>query len=319
MVQSFETVTTSAPAGSSDSTTETGLGQALARRAKPAASFWTRAWRRFRMDKVAMTALGVTILIIIFTVGAPVVSLLTGFTYQENHLADKLASPFTNHYVLGSDGNGRDILTRLAYGGRVSLLFAAFGSIATLVIGSTLGAVAGFFGGWIDNVIMRVVDVLLSIPALVLLILIASFYRPTVIVLAVFIALIIWPGVARLVRGSVLALRSRDFVDAARVIGATDRSIIFRHIMPNVVPIVIVWLSLVVPGLILTETSLSYLGVGIQAPTPSWGNMLQEAQATFRLSWTSVFIPGLMIFITALSMNLIGNGLRDAVDPRLNQ
>ena len=319
MAQSSETMSSSVASGATGSTGEGGLGQALARRAKPSASFWTRAWRRFRTDKVAMTALGVTIVIIIFTVGAPVVSLLTGFTYQENHLADKLSAPFTNHYLLGSDGNGRDIFTRLAYGGRVSLLFAAFGAFATLVIGSTLGAIAGFFGGWIDNVIMRLVDILLSIPALVLLILIASFYRPPVIALALFIALIIWPGVARLVRGSVLALRNRDFVEAARVIGANDRAIIFRHIMPNIVPIVIVWLSLVVPGLILTETSLSYLGVGIQSPTPSWGNMLQEAQSTFRTSWTSVFIPGLMIFVTALSMNLIGNGIRDAVDPRLNE
>lgn len=294
------------------------LGAALDARVRPTAGFWTRAWRRFRADKVAIIALFVAGLIILFALCAPLVSRLTGFTYQENHLADKLEPPFSNGYVLGSDGNGRDILTRLAYGGRVSLLFALFGSLSTVVIGTLLGSIAGFFGGIVDNIIMRVVDVLLSIPALVLLILIASFYRPGVIVLALFIALIIWPGVARLVRGSVLALRGRDYVEAARVIGASNTQLIFRHIIPNIVPIVVVWLSLAVPGLILTETSLSYLGVGIQTPTPSWGNMLQEAQSTFRLSWTSVFIPGFMIFITALSMNLIGNGLRDAVDPRLN-
>ena len=293
------------------------LGAAMERRAKPVAGFWTSAWRRFRRDKLAMVALGLAIVIILFAIFAPVVSLLTGFTYQENHLPEKLTPINTDGYVLGADGNGRDVLTRLAYGGRISLLFATLGAISTLILGSVLGAVSGFFGGWVDTLIMRTVDVILSLPTLVVLILIGSFYETNVWTLAGFVALVSWTGVARLIRGQVLTLRSRDFVEAARVIGADNKRIIGRHILPNVVPIVVVWLSLSVPGLILLETSLSYLGVGIQVPTPSWGNMLQEAQATFRQSWTLVFIPGFMVFLTALCLSLVGNGVRDAVDPRL--
>jgi peptide/nickel transport system permease protein len=248
-----------------------------------------------------------------------VVSELTGFNYRENHLADKLKPPMTDGYILGSDGNGRDILTRLAYGGRTSLLFASFAAVSTLLVGSLVGSVAGFFGGWADTILMRLVDVLLSIPTLVLLIMIASFYRPSVVVLAIAVALVSWAGVARLVRSEVLSLRNRDFVDAARVLGARNGDIIRRHIMPNVIPIIVVWLSLSVPGLILTEATLSYLGIGVQVPTPSWGNMLQEAKSLFRQQWTTVFFPGFMIFVTALCLNLVGNGLRDALDPRLNE
>jgi peptide/nickel transport system permease protein len=281
--------------------------------------YWRRAWRRYRRDKVAMVALVLSIGVILFAVGAPLVSEFTGFTYRENHLDQKLKPPMTDGYILGSDGNGRDILTRLAYGGRTSLMFAGLAAISTLLVGSAVGSAAGFFGGWVDNVLMRLVDILLSIPTLVLLIMIASFYRPNVFVLAIAVALVSWAGVARLVRSEVLSLRTRDFVDAARVLGARNSEIIRRHIMPNVIPIIVVWLSLSVPGLILTEATLSYLGIGVQVPTPSWGNMLQEAKSLFRQQWTTVFIPGFMIFFTALCLNLVGNGLRDALDPRLNQ
>lgn len=298
-------------------TRPTTLAAAMDRKAKPVSGFWGSAWRRFRRDRLSVVALGLAAAIILFALLAPLVSFLTGFTYSETSLADRLAPINTDGFILGADGTGRDVLTRLAYGGRISLLFAAMGAIATLVIGSGLGAIAGFFGGWVDQLIMRVVDIILSIPTLVLLILIASFYRPSVVTLALFVGLITWPGVARLVRGQVLTLRSRDFVEAARVLGASNSRIISRHILPNVVPIVVVWLSLSVPGLILLETSLSYLGVGIQTPTPSWGNMLQEAQSSVRQNWTLVFIPGFMVFLTALSLSLVGNGVRDAVDPRL--
>jgi peptide/nickel transport system permease protein len=137
--------------------------------------------------------------------------------------------------------------------------------------------------------------------------------------LAVFIALLSWAGISRLIRGEVLSLRSRDYVDAARVLGASNSRIILRHIIPNVVPIIVVWVSLVIPGLILTEAALSYLGLGVRVPTPSWGNMLEDAKQFYRQRWTLVFIPGFMIYITVLALYLVGNGLRDALDPRLNQ
>ncbi|MGH2535710.1 MAG: ABC transporter permease [Thermomicrobiales bacterium] len=242
---------------------------------------------------------------------------MTGFSYAENQLEGALAKPGEQGYILGSDGNGRDILTRLAYGGRVSLLVAVLTSLATLVIGGTIGATAGYFGRATDAILMRLVDVLLSIPSLALLILIAALYRPGYIALAFVIATVSWPGVARLIRGEVMALRHREFVEAARLLGASNWRVLFRHILPNVVPTIVVWISLVIPGFILTEAVLSFIGLGVRIPTPSWGNMLEEANQFYRQNWTNVFFPGLLIYITVLSINLVGNGLRDALDPRL--
>ena len=282
--------------------------------------FWRRAWNRYRRNALSMVALWMCIAIVLFVAAAPLISrYVTGFTYAENHLAQKLTPVMTDGYILGADGNGRDVLTRLAYGGRVSLLFALLAAFTTLVIGGLLGSVAGFFGGWIDTAAMRLVDILLSLPTLSLLILISSLYQPGPIYLALFIASVSWAGVARLVRAEVLSLRGRDFVEAARVTGATNARIISKHIIPNVVPTIVVWLSLVIPGLILTEAVLSYLGLGVRVPTPSWGNMLQEAKQFLRQSWTLIFIPGFIIYLTVLAINLVGIGLRDALDPRLNE
>lgn len=290
-----------------------GLG-----RTRPVEGNWARAWRRFRANRVALLALIVTIGIFAFALAAPLVSQITGFTYYENHLGDKLAKPGQNGYILGADGNGRDILTRLAYGGRVSLLVAGLATVSLLIIGGTIGSLAGYFGGWVDTLLMRCADVLLSIPVLVLLILVSSFYHPSPWQLALLIAVVSWAGISRIVRGQVLSLKNREFVEASRVIGASDQRIIIRHLMPNIVPQLIVWSALAVPGLIITEATLSYLGLGVQAPQPSWGNMLQEAKQFVRQSWTYVFFPGFMIFLTALCTYLVGLGLRDALDPRLN-
>ncbi|HET9659352.1 MAG TPA: ABC transporter permease [Thermomicrobiales bacterium] len=290
-----------------------GLG-----RTRPIEGNWHRAWRRFRANRVALLALIGLIAVFLFAILAPVVSHFTGFTYYENHLADKLSRPGENGYILGADGNGRDILTRLAYGGRVSLLVAGLATASLIVLGGLIGSVSGYFGGVIDSVLMRGADVLLSIPVLVLLILVSSFFHPAPWELAILIAAVSWPGISRLVRGEVIGLKNREFIDASRVIGASNSRIILRHLMPNVVPIIIVWASLAIPSLILTEATLSYLGLGVQAPQPSWGNMLQESKQFVRQSWTFVFLPGFMIFFTALCAYLVGLGLRDALDPRLN-
>lgn len=289
------------------------------RERKGSQGFWATSWRRFRANRLSMVALFVTILIVLFALGAGVVSEITGFTETENHLADKLAAPGEKGYYLGSDGNGRDVLTRLAYGGRTSLMIAGLSAVSILIIGGTLGSIAGFFGGKVDTLIMRTVDMLLSIPTLALLILISSLYRPSPAALALFVALLSWSGISRLVRGEVLRLRHHDFVDAARLMGASNARIIFRHIFPNVLPIIVVWASLVIPGLILLEATLSYLGVGVRVPTPSWGNMLQDSKQYVRTSWTLVFIPGFMIYVTVLSIYLVGSGMRDAFDPRLGE
>jgi ABC-type dipeptide/oligopeptide/nickel transport system permease subunit len=294
--------------------------QGLGRVDRHAPGYWHRAWIRYRRNRVALVALIVTIAIVVFVLAAPLISrYITGFNYQENHLTDKLLPPRTGDYILGSDGNGRDVLTRLAYGGRVSLLVAGLAALSILIIGGSIGAAAGYFGGWIDTFLMRLADVLLSIPTLVLLILVSSFYQPSPVQLAFLIALVSWAGVSRLIRGEVLALKNRDFVDAARVLGASNFRIIMKHLFPNVVPLIVVWASLVVPTLILVEATLSYLGLGVRPPQPSWGNMLQDAKQFVRQSWTLVFIPGFMIYIAVLAINLVGSGLRDALDPRLNQ
>ncbi|HEU0165150.1 MAG TPA: ABC transporter permease, partial [Thermomicrobiales bacterium] len=231
----------------------------------------------------------------------------------------QLLKPFHNSsYVLGTDANGRDILTRLAYGGRVSMTVAGLSLLFTLVIGGAVGSIAGFFGGLIDSILMRLVDVVISIPGITLLLILSVLWKPGPTGLALVIAAISWTGISRLIRGEVLTLKHRDYIDAARIIGATDRRIIMNHIFPNVVSIIIVWASLALPSLIITEATLSYLGFGVQIPTPSWGNMLNEASQFYTQSWTYAFLPGFMIFLAALSFNLVGNGLRDALDPRLN-
>jgi peptide/nickel transport system permease protein len=280
--------------------------------------YWRRAWRRFSRNRMALVALTIVAVIVIFTVGANLVSTyITGYTYTENHLTEKLTPPFTNGYILGADGNGRDVFTRLAYGGRVSLYVAGLGTLSLLFVGGSIGAIAGYFGGLIDSLLMRLADVLLSIPALPLLILVSTTFHPGPTGLAVFIALVSWPGISRIIRGEVLSLRNRDYVEAARVLGGSNLRILVRHIFPNVVPIIVVWASLVIPSLILTEASLSYLGLGVQVPTPSWGNMLQDAKQFVRASWTLVFIPGFAIYITVLCINIVASALRDALDPRL--
>jgi peptide/nickel transport system permease protein len=281
--------------------------------------FYSRAWRRFRQNHVAVAGLVVVALIVVFVLSAGLISQhVTGYNYAKGDLRSKLQGPFSNDHFLGTDANGRDLLTRAAYGGRISLRVAGLAAVAILVIGGTVGSVAGYFGGWIDNVLMRLVDVLLSLPGLAILLLVSTIYTPGPDGLALVIAVISWTGIARLIRGEVLSLRNRDFIDAARIIGASDARIIVRHIFPNVIPIIVVWISLAIPGLILTEAALSFLGFGVQIPTPSWGNMLEEASGFFTQSWWNVFLPGFLIYITVLAVNLVGIGLRDALDPRLN-
>jgi peptide/nickel transport system permease protein len=257
--------------------------------------------------------------IVLFALAADRIAAATGHSYWQGELRDQFLPPGSPGHLLGTDANGRDVLVRAAYGGRISLAVAILASTVLLAIGGAVGAAAGYFGGFVDAVLMRVVDVLLCVPGLPLLILAFTIYKPGPYGLALFIAVLGWAGGARLIRGEVLSLCSRDYVDAARVLGASHSRIIFLHLLPNVVPLMIVTLSLTLPGLILTEAALSFLGFGVQIPTPSWGNMLENAREYFTKSWTNVFIPGFLIFLTVLTISLVGNGLRDAMDPRLNE
>lgn len=276
------------------------------------------AARRFSQNKLAMTGLAVLIIMIIIALGAGLISrYITGFSPHEQHLINRFAGFDEKGYLLGSDNFGRDLATRLAYGARVSLGIAAGSVIIALTIGATIGLLAGFYGGIVDAIAMRFVDIVLSIPTLFLLLLITTLFHVGPVLLALVIASVSWVTLSRLVRGEVISVKSREYVEAARVVGASDRRVIFRHILPNVAPIMIVWGSLVIPALILVEASLSYLGLGVQPPTPSWGNMLSSAQSVYSHSLLMIFLPGLAIYITVFAINIMGNGLRDALDPRV--
>jgi peptide/nickel transport system permease protein len=270
------------------------------------------AWQRFRRDKLALVGGVVMIILILVAVSAPLLSkYITHYTPQQIELDTTLKpmgyqkSPDHPTHFLGTDELGRDVLTRVIYGGRVSLWVAFLTVLVSLTIGTVIGAVAGYYGGSVDTLLMRFVDIIISIPTLFLLILIAVVFRPDVSGLALVIASLNWTGVSRLVRGEFLSLKERDFVDAARVVGASNARIIF------------VAATLALGGVILIETALSYLGMGVQPPTPSWGNMLTNSRQYLYRAPFLIVIPGIFIFVTVLAANLMGNGLRDALDPRL--
>lgn len=284
------------------------------------------AWQRFRRDKLAMAGAAVLILLIVLALSAPLLArYVTTYTPEQIELGATLKPPGYQRsdqaavHWLGTDELGRDVLTRAIYGGRVSLYVSLLTVLISLTLGTVTGAIAGFYGGWVDNVLMRLVDIMLSIPGLFLLILISVVFRPGVTGLAFVIASLSWMGTSRLVRGEFLALKARDFVDAARVVGSRNVRIIFRHILPNATSPIIVSATLALGGVILTEAALSFLALGVQPPTPSWGNMLTNAQQYLYRAPHLIVIPGLFIFVTVLSGNLMGNGLRDALDPKMRR
>ncbi len=284
----------------------------------PARTYRSMAMNRFRRNTPAMSGLVVVLLMVTLALGAGVLSRhVTGHTADEQHPTQRFAPIGERSFLLGSDDLGRDTATRLLYGARVSLGVASLSVAIALLIGVGAGLLAGYFGGWVDSVLMRLVDIMLSVPTLFLLLLVAALWEVGPVSLALLIAVVSWLTLARLVRGEVLALRQREYVEAAWLSGASNGRVMVRHVLPNVLPVIIVWISLTTPALILTEAGLSYLGLGIQPPTPSWGNMLSSAQRTWGYSTALVVLPGLSIYVTVFAINLIGNGLREALDPRL--
>ena len=284
------------------------------------------AWQRFRRDRLAMIGGAVIILFAIVALSAPLIArYVTGYAPERIELGGTLKPPGYQKdadspvHVLGTDEMGRDVLTRIIYGGRISLYVSFLTVAVSLTIGTVLGATAGYFGGVVDNILMRIVDVVISIPGLFLLILIAVVFRPGVTGLAFVLASLGWTGVARLVRAEFLAIKERDFVLAARLIGARNLRIMARHILPNATSPMIVAATLSIGNVILSETALSFLGMGVQPPTPSWGNMLTNSQLFLYRAPFLIVTPGIFIFVTVLAANLMGNGLRDALDPKMNQ
>ncbi|NLV24936.1 MAG: ABC transporter permease [Deltaproteobacteria bacterium] len=277
-------------------------------------SFRTPFWLRLRCNRLALMGALIVAAMFLLALLAP----LTGRDPAAIDIAAALLPP-SWQYPMGTDDLGRDVLTRILFGARISLLvgFVSVG-IATL-IGIVLGAVAGYYGSWVDALIMRFVDVMLCFPTFFLILAVIAFLDPSIWNIMAVIGLTGWMGVARLVRAEFLSLRERDFVLAARALGAFDMRIIFRHILPNALSPVLVSATLGVAGAILTESALSFLGIGVQPPTPSWGNMLIVGKQTLGSAWWLSAFPGLAILLTVLGYNLLGEGIRDALDPRLNR
>ena len=286
--------------------------------ARPAQSYWNESWERLRENRLGVAAGVLLVVLALIAVMAPILSaVLTHFQPQTIDLDSTFAQPGATGHILGADELGRDTLTRLIWGARVSLGVAFLTVAMSLTVGTAVGMVAGYYGGWIDDVLMRFVDMVLAIPAIFLFILMSILIRPNAITLAAIVASVGWGSVARLVRGEVLSVKQRDFILATRSIGARDSRLMFRHLLPNVLPVLIVAASLGVGQIILVEAALDFLGLGIQPPTPSWGNMLTNAQSYFFRSGWLVALPGITIFTTVLASNLFGNAVRDAFDPRL--
>jgi peptide/nickel transport system permease protein len=258
--------------------------------------------------------------------GGVLISLLvlSAFTAQwiapydpiQQSLTDSLLPPSFHHWM-GTDQYGRDVFSRLLYGSRVSLSVGLVAVSIYVFIGTTVGSIAGYYGGWVDGVLMRLVDILLCIPTFFLILMVIAFVGPNIINIMVIIGVTSWTDVARLVRGEILALKEREFIQAAHVIGMKDSRIILKHLLPNAMGPVLVVATLGIGGAILVESSLSFLGLGVQPPTPSWGNMLEEGKDHLTDAWWLITFPGLAIFLTVLGYNLLGEGLRDLLDPRL--
>ena len=286
---------------------ESGIGEAQ--------TFGTLMRRMVRENKLAVISFGVIVLFALFAVFAP---LLTPYTYDEMDLANRLAPPSSRH-LLGTDEGGRDVFTRLLYGARVSLLIGIVPTLLSMAIGAALGIVAGFAGGKTDTVIMRIADVMLAFPSILLAMVLMYMLGDGLINVFLTLSIVNWASVARVVRAETLRLKELEYVEAARVIGVSRNRILLRHILPNCIPTLIVLFTLNVPSSILTESSLSFLGLGVQPPAASWGLMVNQGrQYLYTAPWLG-FAPCVAVMLTVLAFNFLGDGLRDVLDPHLSK
>jgi peptide/nickel transport system permease protein len=278
--------------------------------------YWQDALRHIRRDWLTMIALVGLFLLTTTSVIAPIIiENRLRLDVNRTNITQRYEPPGQEH-LLGTDHLGRDQLLRLIYGGRVSLAIAYTASILSIIIGVTLGMIAGFYGGWIDDLLIWFINTLESIPSIFLLLIASTIWSPSPAVLVMLLAIFGWASTCRLVRGEVFTLRERDYVLAARALGAPSWRLMLYHILPNVISTIIVALTINAGSLILIESGLSFLGLGVQAPTPSWGNMLTEARSYFATGTYLVIWPGVLIAVTVLFFYMLGDGLRDAFDPR---
>lgn len=287
---------------------------------KKAIGPWQIAWERFRKNRVAVVGASLFLIIVLAVIFVPV---LSPYKISEFNLADKQLPPSSKHW-LGTDEQGRDVLLRLFVGGRISILVGLMAASVSVTLGSLVGGIAGYYGGRVDDILMRIAEIIYSIPftPTVISISAALMWRVSSEQKMYFVMLLIgilsWPGLARLVRGQILSLREQEFMQATEILGISDASKIGRHLLPNTLAYIIVSATLGMAGAILTEAGLSFLGLGVTPPTPTWGNMVERARNTnvFRnMQWLWI-PPGVMIMLTVVSINLLGEGLRDAFDPK---
>jgi len=296
---------------------------------------WQLFLMRFRRDRLAMASLVFIGLLVVLAFAAPLIAGISG--HDPNQLFRQMTDDFglpkgpNGSFWFGADASGRDVLVRIAYGTRVSLIVGVVATSVAVVIGVTLGLIAGYRGGILDTLISRTADIVLSLPLLLFAIGIVTAcgssregcfggaVKPGLMLVIIVIALFSWPYVAKIVRGAVLSLREREFVEASRSVGAGDLTIMFREILPNLISVIIVYASLLVPQNILFEAYLSFLGLGVPDSTPSWGRMISDASGIFDVAWWLMLFPGIFLLLTVLAFNLLGDGLRDALDPKADR
>lgn len=282
---------------------------------RPNLTYWQDAWRRLKKNKVAMVSLVVLIVLAFLVLFGPAIS---GKNYQEQSLKLANQKP-SNEYWFGTDNLGRDMFSRLWIGGRVSLSIAVIATLLEVIIGCIYGGISGYFGGKVDNIMMRIVEVLNSIPYLIVVILFSVILGSGMVSLLLALCVTAWTGMARMVRGQVLQLKESEYVMAARTLGASPMRIILKHMIPNTIGVIIVYITFDIPSFIFVEAFLSFVGLGIQPPETSWGAMVSAGQNVMDFYPYQLWIPAIAISITMLAFNLLGDGLRDALDPKMRQ
>ena len=288
--------------------------------ARVSRSLWSNAWYKLRHDRLTIAAMAVLVLLAILSILAPVFAdNVFHYKFEQQDLFHTYEKPTLDPpaYLLGSDEVGRSQVVRLLYGGQVSLFVGFVAAIVNFAVGVPLGLAAGYFRGAFDDLITWLITTLNGIPQLFLLLIIAALWQPGPLTLIAIIGFLNWTGITLYCRGQTISLREREYVTSAHAIGATHTRVMFKHILPNVLPLIFVLAAIDVGAIVLLESALSFLGLGILPPTPSWGNMLTNGASYFVRAWWLVVSPGVMIFLTVLCLYLIGDGLRDALDPRL--
>lgn len=283
--------------------------------------YYALIWRRLKRDHVAMLGAILVVILVLVALLAPVIAphdpteqFRDGLTPDGQPISSTLLNGSTQ-FPLGTDANGRDLFSRILYGARVSLLVGVLANLLAVALGTLIGATAGYWGGWVEMLLMRFTDIMMAFPTLLLAMTLVAILKPSLWIIILVIGLVYWTWIARVVYGQVVALRERDYVTASRALGAERVYVLFAHILPQLAPTIIVWGTLGIATNVMLEASLSYLGIGVQPPTPSWGGMIQQGQSFYRSAPWLVIFPGLAIIFTVFAFNLLGDGLRDALDP----